>query len=473
MKLFCVLFLFAVQASAQEVWTLNQFLDKATSQTESFQALDKSLQSLQAEIASRDLDLSSTLKIEGWKIQDRKDSFTNSIDRRNDSDLLGLTLAKPFATGTTLSLATAGERADQNTFTSDQYRSDWELSLSQDLWRNGFGRQTYLRRQSDQAELESRKLDLLLQRQQLLNRLESAYWDLALVLKQRNIADENLKRSQQILDWTQKRVRLSAALDTDLLQAQALVSTRQLELSDINRSFESTWALLQELVPAMTPQSFSPLSSELEKERDPHSLLSGQNAGSDPNPTLIEVLSSRYKTEQLLTESQAVRDDLNPSLQLQLAHGKNGIRSSADEAVQRSLDGQATDTRVGLVFSMDLDFTLKRQRQLAAELKAQASELEHRRLQKASDVSWKDYLAQIDYLKKSLELSRKLFDFQNKRIARQRVYFQRGKNTVFEFISSEVEVSAAELRFFNLLNQLRKAEAQARLYTFGEKASLP
>jgi outer membrane protein TolC len=460
--------------TAQKTLSLAQFLQQATIQAEDFQAFEKSLKSLEYEIQARDLELSSNLKLEANDLKDQKDSFSNFLNRDTRSQVFGVTLTKPFATGTTASLGTAYELAEQDSSGNKLYRSNWDLSLTQDLWKNAFGKSTRLRRQSDQMELENRKLDLLLQRQQLVNNLEALYWDLALDERERAIREDNLKRSQQILDWTQKRLRISAARDTDLLQAQALVSTRKLELADVERSAVSNRARLQQLIPGLANASWKPDLSELEKDRNIRSLLVGdrnRDQNRTETPTLISALSAQYKTQQLQVEAQAVKDNLNPTLQVQLAHGQNGIRPDSSEAVDRSLARRADSNRIGLLLSMDLDFDLKNKSREAAELAAQSAQLQAKRLERSSQVGWMDLSSEIEYLKNSLKLSKELYDFQRKKIEGERRYFQQGRSTVFEFINFEVVAADAELRFFRLLNQMRKTESGARLFSLDPKAS--
>jgi outer membrane protein TolC len=464
-------FIFAQRSWSQSVLTVEQFLNLAVQETEDFQALDKSVKSLEYEIEARDLQLATNLKLNAFDITDRKDSFVNSINRDTSSRVYGVTLAKPFSTGTILSLGAEYELAKLDTVNDKIYRADWEVSLAQDLWKNGFGRSVRLRRQGDQLELENRKLNLLLQRQQLVNTLENLYWDYAYIQKERIIRQENLKRGEQILNWTNKRLRVSAARDTDMLQAQALLSSRKLELADIERLAVSHKNQMDQLIPSLTNKNWIPDTTELEKDRALPSLLVGNNK--DGNPVLISSLATKYKAQQLQVQAEADNDNLNPTLQLQLTHGQNGIRSDSQAAIDRASGNNKTDAnRIGLIFSMDLDLGLMGKSRESAQLAAQAAALTSKRLDRTSQLSWVDLKAEIQYLNNSLQLSRDLYSYQKKNIESERRYFQQGRNTIFEFINFEIVASDAELRFFKVLNQMRKTEANARLFTVDTKASL-
>jgi outer membrane protein TolC len=460
---------FSQSVGAQNTFNVNQFLNLAVQETEDFQAIDKSIKSLDYEIEARDLQLATNLQLDAFDTRDRKDIFAN-INRNTQSQVYGMTLSKPFSTGTSLSLGTEYEIAQSDTM-GQLYRAAWEIALTQDLWRNGFGRSVRLRRQSDQLELENRKLNLLLQRQQLLNTVENLYWDYALIQKERAIRQDNLKRSEQILNWTNKRVRLSAARDTDLLQVQALLSSRKLELADIERLAVSNKNQMDQLIPSLANKNWLPDTTELEKERAIQSLLAGTNQGE--NPVLLSSLAQQFRAQQLQLQSESAQDNLNPTLQLQLAHGQNGIRPESQDAVDRALGNNKTDTnRIGLIFSMNLDLGLMGKSRDSVQLAAEAAALNAKRLDRTSQLSWTDLQNEITYLKNSLQLSKDLYSYQKKNIETNRRYFQQGRNTVFEFINFEITAADAELRFFRVLNQLRKTEGRSRLFTVNQKASL-
>ncbi len=457
------------QPLAPSTLTVDQFLQLAFQETEDFQSVDKSLKSLEYEIEARDLQLATNLQLDVFDTRDREDVF-NNINRNSHLQLYGVTLSKPFSTGTRVSLGADYEIAE-TTATGNLYRADWEVALAQDLWRNGFGRSVRLRRQSDQMEWENRKLNLILQRQQLMNTLENLYWDYALVQKERVIRQENLKRSEQILSWTNRRMKVSAARDTDLLQVQALLSSRKLELADIERLEVSTKNQMNQLVPSLASQAWVPALTELEKDRAIQSLVyGGPKIGT---PVLLATTAAQYRSRQLQVQTEAVKDNLNPVLQLQLAHSQNGIRSDSPEAVDRALGNNKTDAnRVGLIFSMNLDMGLMGKSRDSARLAAESAALTAQRLTRTSELNWIDLQAEMTHLKSSLQLSQDLFNYQKKNIESERRYFQQGRNTIFEFINFEIVTADAELRFFRALTQIRKAEGNARLYSVVQEASL-
>lgn len=470
----CALLL-ALPAFAQEKVGVEDFLRRATNQAESYKSIDLSIQALSAEIAGRDLNLSSSLILDGFQISDKKDSLSNFTNRDASSKLLGLTYQQYFSTGTNALLSTAYEKDEGNTIvTSPLYRADWQVTLVQDLWQNGFGRGTGLRSESTQAELKSRGFDLLRQKQSLLTGYESTYWDLSLLYKQQEIQQINLKKSQEILDWTRRRLNVSAARDTDLLQAQALVASKQLDLAETQDQIESAWVQMQQVLPDIQIKTWQPDLTALDQERSLPNLFFSRTttagvvtpSATTATPSQLDSLSAQYRQEQINASVRQLNDDLAPRLQLQFSHGRNGIRDNWQDAASRAGGDQTIYNSVGLSLTIDLDISVNNKKKEALVLQSQATQLEAQRLARANKLNWEDLNRRVAFLKEHLKMATELAGYQRTKSEKERKNFLQGRSTIFQAITFEVDASEAELRVYQLLSQIRKLEAQARLFGY-------
>jgi outer membrane protein TolC len=451
-------------ASAQEVLKLDQFLEKTSTESEQYKSIDLSIKALRADIESRDLGLISSLTLEASQTDDKKDSFSNFIDRESNSKLYTLELDKKFSTGTTASLGLTREEAEQNTFaTSPLYRSDWEISIRQDLWQNFFGRGSRSRETANNYELKSRQYDLLLKKQQLLSTFEEKYWDLAYFYKQHEIQKQNIKQSEQILDWTRKRYSQSAARDSDVLQAQALLASRKLDLADLENQIEKVWVQISIYQPNTPVKSWQPHIDSLSIERSIESLILTPSNQKGP-PSKLEALSAQYRTQQVRAQLNTVQDETAPSLALFYTHGRNGVRDIDSESIQRAQKDQTVYNQIGFSFTLDLDRGLQKNKETAALLQAQSAELDSQRLAKQTSLEWTDLQRQLVSLKEQLRLATELAKIQKSKSTIEKRFYQQGKSTIFQAIIIEVEASEAELRVYRILNSIRKTESQARLF---------
>lgn len=467
-----LVFLLSLQSLAQtsNSTSLDELIRLANERSDSFKAIDTAIQSLEAEIKARDLELSATLSADYSDTKDNRATLSNRTS--GDSRLLETTLAKPFSTGTNVSLLLSHEIADLTTTAGQRDIANWEISLSQDLWRNSFGRSTRLRQKSDSAEYKSRKFDAYNQRQQLLINLEKIYWDLSLALKEEEIRQANIERSENLEKWIRERVRKFAAENTDLLQIQALVSQRKLDLLEARNRISDLRVQVQQLIPNMDASQFRPDLKSLETERNPRSLLALPAANRMETPWSLTALSSRYRYDQAQLDAERRTDSLRPTLQAYVSHGRNGIDTAFTPAWQTAQSDEFTATTYGLRLSMELDGDMKDQSRRAAQLAAEARSLQAQVDSRKSELTWLELERQIQNLKSQTEEARRLSKFQSQKSTEERKRYTQGRTTAFQAITFELDAASAELRFYQLLSNLRKLESLARAYAAQEEGSL-
>lgn len=442
------------------VLSLEQVLEKALANSADLRAVDLEIEATEAEIRARDLALSANLQLEASQLRDRRDS--TSAAPLATQELLGAKLTKPFTTGTDLTVR-AGR--DLQTFrgSPSSTEADWEVGLSQDLWRNAFGRGIRLRREADAAELRSKRFELLMKRQSLLQTIENLYWDLAETQNELRIANDNLRRSRQMAAWVQDRRRRAAAEAIDLLQADALVANRQLQLQTLENEQATLRLRLHQLLPdAVTWGEWRTDDKATQTDRRPEALFFGQGSA---DPRRLDLLAAQAGALAARARAEQATDTSRPSLDLQLAYGRNGIDPDPATAVRETTSENQDHTRIGLVFSMDLDREGANALARAARLRAEAGDRQSARLAEDSRLAWTDLSREIASLRQRLETARKLANLQSQKALEERQRYERGRSTAFQAITFEVEAAEAQLQMIRLQTSLRKAEGRARLFT--------
>lgn len=463
------LFVFSFHTQAAQVVRLEDVLAIAVKESEELKSFGASLSALEAEIRGRDYVLSSEIKTELSKIKDRREAFTGNT--RKSYNLLDVTFTQPFATGTELSFNTGYEIAELNT--ADDKHVDWELSLSQSLWQDFFGRMTTYRRELDSAEFKSRKYGLVNRIQVYLMEVEHLYWELALASRELEIRIENLKRSQRIETWVKNRLARSAADPADLLQAQALVTNRELQIQNLNDRLESAWNQFRGVLPSVQDLGqWKPDLKQLETPRAVNDLIHARKSAISTTPIRLDALALHYETLAAQANARLVDEKLKPSLNLNFAYGQNGVDEKASKAFDEAMENTHTYTKVGLVFSTPLDFGLKNQQRQAANLSAEGQRLRAQRLKRESHVQWQDIQRELGTLQQRIETAEKLFEFQKRKSDQERRRYEQGRTTAFQAITFEQEAAEAELLVLQLQVQMRKTEARARLYTTEETKPL-
>lgn len=450
----------AYENSAPKSQNLQSWVEIALEKSENLKAVDQSLKSLESEIKSRDLVLSGQFILQAENFNNDQDAVT--FARRARSRFVDLIYQKPFSTGTLLSMTTGHDRSRIDNI-GIRNTADWEVRLTQSLWRDSFGRATRYRHQSEQSELLARKANLTLEKQQLIIQLESLYWDLSLALKEEQVRIENLKISKNLESWTKDRLKKTAAERSDVLQAQALLSSRELDLITVQNQIETLKNNLRILIPLDTNQLPLPKIGELEQNRQIENLLVAK--GTLDTPERLDTVASVHLAEQIEIQTKQVRESLKPDLNAYLSYGQNGISETFDEAWNKAGNDRYSGVRFGVQLTMPLDFTLIKEQEKAAALNAKAQSLRTSALNRNIQISWQDLNRRLDVLKKQVKESNSLYQFQKSKVEEERRRYKIGRSTVFQLVTFEVEAAEAEIRKYRFLTELRKLESQARLFT--------
>ncbi len=447
-------------AFAQQQSVVDAHLERLLNSSQDLKAVDLDIKSLQQEIAARDLELSPAFQLELNRYWDRRPSTSSNPESfGRTADLL---LTQPLHTGTELSLSSGLEassfRADPSIERKSYY---WQVGLSQSLWQNAFGRQTAFRRERDQEELHSRWLQLMVKRQQVLLDVESAYWNLAYGQQEVNIRRENLERSLKILTWIKDRFERSAATRSDLLQAEALRTTRELQLQLAEDNFKSLKSQLREKIEV--DESFSASINDLRNERSIISLVMKSNFA-PKDPVLIESLQSKYEAKRLQAQYKFETEDLKPVLEVGYSFGKRGLDNAFSHAARQAFSGGDDYHQIGILFSVPLNFGLLAKSRDAARLKAEAQAERQARFERQSDLQWEDLKRTVEEKQRRVKTAMALAELHQAKSAEERSLYEKGRSTAFQSITFEQEASESALLVLQLLAELKRTEAKAYLF---------
>ncbi len=429
-------------------------------------AIEKNIAALKSEIRARDLELSPTLNTQFNQSVNHK-ATTSSLPN-GDKRYFDLALEQNFSTGTAARLSVRHNWQD-STQQGVSNEVEWDVRLAQSLWRNSLGRAVRLRQSRDAAEWQAQLLTGEHQRQTFLVDLEGGYWELVLARKEQEIGKENLKRSESLLSWIRDRVRRSAAEVADLLQIEALVLERQLQLTEVESRIQATLKKLQNLIPgyALDVTAIDEASLEFDgqtsKRLTPSALAVGYPASA---PIRWDALAAHWTAQKLQDEAQRIDDLQKPILDFYVSYGQNGIHNNLSEAWDRATGRQYSETQIGLSFITQLDAPLKEEQRLSARLKSEGQALSAAALKRDSQTDWAELVRNLDNLKKQRDMALQLAQLQVRKSLEERKRYQMGRSTAFQAISFESEAATAQLRKYRIMAEIKKLEARVRLFTF-------
>lgn len=453
-------FFWALPLKAEAPHSLLSFLNKVKIESEDWRSAESAKQSLYAEIDARDLVLSASVDVQAYKFWDDRPSFSSNYEQQGNS--LGLTLQKPFSSGTKLNLLSElNAQQYRTTPPGEQNDVSWQVGVFQSLWQDSFGRQTTFRRLRDARELDSRWLELMDEQQQLLIEFEQLYWDIAFARKELDIREKNLDLSRKILAWVTDRMNRSASEKVDIYQAEALSSMRQLQVQVAAENLRSLQSRLKERI--KLDFDLSPDPAELMVDRHLESLITAV-ALAPKEPTLLSSLIIKLDAERLSAEEKLEKDALKPQLELGFIYGQKGLNSSKSSAFDGAWSSNNEYREVGFSLSTPLNFPLISQARRAAELRTESERIKALRADRQSVVQWQDLQKTISELQIRIKTATGLALIQKNKSEEERKRVRLGRATLFEAITFEQDAAESELLVLQLQRLLRRTEAQARAF---------
>ncbi len=183
------------------------------------------------------------------------------------------------------------------------------LELSQSLWRNDFGRETRAMVEAVKASAKADQHEEEFNKKNQLVQAEIVYWRLALARQNEDLARENLARAQKIYEWARRRVRLSLADRSDLLQATSVWQQRKLQLKkaqDDLRTVALAFNSARGQSGAEVLERLDPISKQMIDR-----LKLAPRTGERP-----DVLSAQQRTEALKARATMNREKNQPNLEI-------------------------------------------------------------------------------------------------------------------------------------------------------------
>ncbi len=460
-------FFFVVALAAPGVWAQSPPLsfDEALQQlrqSPEFAASQSDIRSIELDYDSRELVLQPFVEVDANRLNDRRELLSQNTSLRQQIDSLGVRLTKPFSTGTSISVSPRYERALTPLLSPDSRDTvDWQISLSQNLWRDAFGRSTRLRRSREEFQRKQALAQALREQGELIYSFEELYWDWSLRLREWELEEANAKRGREILRWVQDRFRRSAAESTDLLQARALLAQKEIQVATLKLSLSQAQARMERYIPNL---QWQPNAKDLTVSRPIDELPNVWRAEALNNVVLLQFLETDSEASAAAIQADETREAIRPELQFQLAYGKNAIDPDTDVALREAQSGSSEYSSIGVVLRTGLDFSSEKKRVDAARALRDAAVMRREARAAESRVAWSQLKRDWTELNARLLQSAELVDLQRRKANAERERYRKGRSTAFQAITFELEAAQAEILLWQLHALVRKTEARARLF---------
>lgn len=442
--------------------TIDDYMKEASVQNKTLNSYDISAEAARERVLVGDLGLSTLLTASYSESRDK--SLPSQLGTERDVNTLMVGLQKKFSTGTTVGLSAQTYKFmyynTQIPVPYDYSNGQLGISLQQSLWRDSFGRATRLRQSRDRvaAQIETYSNDL--KRRGAVITAESDYWDYLVAQESLKLKKANLERTEKLSKWTSSRVSNGISERVDLLQIQALLSLRELELATAQDELEAQAIRVRENLGLRDDQSIPEFTTQLMETR-PYI----ENLKKQGKVVRIENYLNTLDAQLKQTVSEEVIDSQRPDLSVVGKYSTSSYDPDYDKMTSNLSRTDYPVTYVGVNFSWYFGSDALSAQASAAKKDALASQYRAQQSQLESENAWKDFLRKYELSRQNVARLEKISQLQSERTKQEQSMFSRGRSVTLNVVNAETDAAEAQVNYLKAKSALRKLEASALLFT--------
>lgn len=465
--LISALFIFPSSALAM---TLEQYLAQVVQKHRGLEGLRGAQEAAVQARVSGDIELAPRLHLTGGYLSDKKQPATLGAEETR-SEFYNLSLSKLFSTGTqvavtakTMGLETLGVNLPAgfgDLFPTNYAQGGLGIELSQSLWKNAFGRSTRLRRDRQMTLAEAEVGGHDLQSRQILAGAEIAFWDLLYLQEEVTLRESSLARGKKLEAWFRRRAGDGISDRTDVLNAEALVAARDLQLASSKDLLVAAEKNLRMYLEIPDGEALPKLQGVIAQIRDPQSFVEKEGRVVRLDAHLA---SLKAKTQEIAAKE--VEEGTRADLVLKGSYFTNSYEPGG-EAIDGTKEWHQTDhptTQVSLSWTYLFETDAKKASVGAARGQARVARLQAERAGLESESAWSEMIRRHGELSHQIKAAEALQKIQSNLAKALQDKYSRGRAMTSDVISSEESAAEAELRLTKMRAEQRKLEAQTRLF---------
>ena len=373
-------------------------------------------------------------------------------------------LSQNFRTGTKASLSynyykTQINGVDPN-FVQNRKFFDMapQLEITQSLWRNWLGSEFKATETVTNATAEAQRFQEAFNYKQLMIQAENAYWRLYVAQMSLAVQEQSIERAKRLRDWNADRVRSNLVDDSDLIQSEANLQSREIEyqdtLTEINvalREFNSI------------RQTEGEVNLEGTKGRDSSYILDVAVPRKMKIREDVRAAFAQQKVAEANAELGLQRN--RPNLELYANYSAYGRDANQSAATDQAWSNTRPYSIYGIRFTTPLDIGSLNDYKKSYKQDAVAAELAAKRKAYEVDRQYEILTDQFENYKKRLKLTMKLVDVQDKKFKNERRRFQQGRTTTFQVTQFEQDLANTQLQKLRYERDLITVYNQLKLFT--------
>jgi len=455
----------ATTAPASSTLTLDAYLDQVRTGNKAAQAAAELSAAGGLKAAERSAILSPNLYATWLVSRDNKPTSNPTMmgaATNVDSMTYGVSQLTPFGLAGKLSMTTnhvvIEGASPQFLPLADYYETRPQLEISQSLWKNGFGRETRAQLNIVEGQALLSKHSEKLKAKFLMAEAEGTYWRLALAREAVAAQRDSYGRAVKMRDWSAGRVKLSLADKADLLQSEAAVKGREIEMQaaiDEEQAASRQFNSLRGVASNKVAEALGKLTAEaIEKMADP--VRSGPRE---------DVLVAREAETVAKAAATIAREKYAPQVDLFASIAGNGRDAESAQSKSDGMDVKNPTRQYGVKLNVPLGVPAVLDQRRGAEMEARASELSRERKEFEEEREWENLVDALADAKRRLDLASNMESVQREKYEYEKGRQSKGRSTLFQVLMFEQDYAAAQLNRIRMKADYMRIVAQMKTFS--------
>lgn len=334
-----------------------------------------------------------------------------------------------------------------------------QLEITQSLWRNFLGSEFNATEKVQNAQAEAQRFSDLFSYKQLLVNAENAYWRLYVAQTSLKVQAESLERAKKLRDWNAKRFRSNLIDESDLVQAEANLQSREIEYQDTLTEIQTA---TREFNAAREVEG-DVVNLEGTRGKDSSYIL---DATLPTKMKMREDVRVQLANQKIASANAELGIQKNrPNLELYGTYSLNGRDKQYSDAYDQAVTATRPFSVIGVRFTTPLDVMSLNDYKKAYAQEKVASELSFKRKAYEVEREYEILHERFDNFKKRLKLAQKMVQVQDRKLLTEKARYNQGRTTTFQVLQFEQDFANAQLLKIRYERELILVYNQLKLFS--------
>ena len=165
-----------------------------------------------------------------------------------------------------------------------------------------------------------------------------------------------------------------------------------------------------------------------------------------------------------IADAKIEEESNKPQLNLYGSYSLNQVESNTAQAISSSLDLNAKSGKIGMEFSMPINFGLTSDIRRGAVKSASAAKMSYRQKVFEQENDWLNLLQNLNGYKENLKLACEIETTQKLKLEHERKLLEQGRTSTYQVLLMEQDYSGSQLNTQQTAYKLSEFIAELKLY---------